>query len=577
MRQPQQAKACAAVRPLGAFVPPTCDNEGLSFAAGTRTTLSTSGIALTTTKVTWSCASAANQATVPVTLVSAGVATLSMGGNSASFNCAATLATKPPVLTLEMAVPAGPPPSTAWALSARQSTQGRGCTVPVAASSASVPATAPACGIDTQPLMPARATSLTVPGLDSSRWAVDWSCSYADGPSLAQPLVLADSKSLSSLDLRNSKTVTLDKDANAGGWTVACKATVKARDDVLLLKASGNLPASGWALTAKQPAQTAACSVPSGAASLAAAVAPTCDAGVVAFAADMPVTLGTTGLPESSRVSWACSTLSAPSINVDQPTTAAATVTPPAGTVTTCTATVTARDAPAYFQLVGGSQGISALSATQGPATPFVLPTCRVTTPGQTLACADLAPGTMTTLTAQLPTATVPVGTTVRFSCTLGVSGAAVAVAKTGALTAVFTSPPAQENVVCTATFVSKGSILTVTSNVPVVLRAEIPGGAVCTSSGPGTKLECESGSGAGQLPAGSTVVLSQTGAPVPGYYRWGCTSTDARLTRVGDIASPTASATIVLPAEGGRPLSCFLAYTVDKPSFVRRRLVRLR
>jgi hypothetical protein len=568
VRQSHQSAVCTADQALSA-VAPTCANEGLKSAVGRRTTLSTGGLPLGTTRVAWSCSVAGAPASV--TLVGAGVAWVAMAGPGATVACKATLTQKPSPLSLEMAVPTGTPPAAAWTLAARQSNQGRACTVAVAASAASLAPATPTCP-GAQPLLPQRATALTVPGLDASRWAVDWACVRVGGPNAGQALALANTVAASGAVVPNSKTATLDRDANAGGWPVACKATVSARSDVLKLAATGALPSStGWTLTARQPTQSSACSVSGVANGPLAAAAPSCPSGVGALAPGAPAKLGVTGLPASSRWVWTCALADNTPVTVSLASTAAATVTPSDGAVTTCTLEVTAA-AVDFFQIVGDT-GLT-LKASQDVNNTAL---CASSTAGTPAACPGAAPSTTTTLTAELDPSALP-NTIVRFSCSLGVSGASVPVVKTSGFSAVVVSPPAVENLICAGKIERKPPILTISSNVPTVLTATAQNGANCNSSVPATKLVCDAGSSNGELPANVRVSLAQIGFSAAGYYRWACTRSDAGIMRYGNWTSPTASATVQLPVDGGKPVACWLKFTVDKPDLLinRRRRRRL-
>jgi hypothetical protein len=557
VRQPHQSKACSVTRPTGSAKAPFCENEGLN-ANPTTTTLSTAGVDLSKVQVLWSCVSSGGTA-LATTLVAAGVSTVqTLGEDKPAMVCKASVSVKPPVLRLAST---GAGPSTAWNVTARQATQGRACYVPVAASSSSTPATAPECPL--QALLPARATVLAAANLDSSRWSVAWSCVRSTGAAVT---TLSDTLASNGALVANSKTLTLDKDANAGGGAITCTAAVSARGDVLLLAATGNLPTENtWTLTAKQPTQASACTVGAAAAKAGSGAAPSCGAGVLAFSAGNPVQLGATGLPASSVVTWSCSAPNvASAVSVENGNEGVATMTPPANAVTTCTANVVAQTGP-FFQIVA-DKGVT-FSAFQGVGDKALEPMCTVTSdkPNTPAACSSATPGTTTTLVATLDK-DMPEDTIVRFSCKLGVSKATMPVSKTSGLSAIVTSPPAIETIVCTATVVGKPPILTVTSNVATVLTAASENGAKCTSSTATNKLVCDAGDGTGQLPAKARVVLTQTGYEEKGYYRWACSSSAAGIGRLGDEDKPLEStATITLP-EDGKSLTCSLTYTVDKP-----------
>jgi hypothetical protein len=383
-------------------------------------------------------------------------------------------------------------------------------------------------------------------------------------------VTLSDTLASNGALVANSKTLTLDKDANAGGGAITCTAAVSARADVLRLAATGSLPPENtWTLTAKQSTQASACTVAATAAKAGSGAAPSCDPGVLAFSAGAPVQLGATGLPASSVVTWSCSSPDiVQGVSVENGNAGIATLTPPANTVTTCTANVVAQTGP-FFQIVA-DKGVT-FSAFQGVGDKALEPMCTVTSekPNTLQACDRATPSTTTTLVATLDPG-MSEDTIVRFSCKLGTSKATMPVSKTSGLSAIVTSPPAIETIVCTATVVGKPPILTVTSNVATILTAVSQEGAKCTSSTATNKLVCDAGDGTGQLPAKVRVNLSQEGLKDAGYYRWACSSSAAEIVRVGEQTSPTGStATITLP-EDGKSLTCSLTYTVDEPKFGR-------
>ena len=298
--------------------------------------------------------------------------------------------------------------------------------------------------------------------------------------------------------------------------------------------------------------------------------APACTDGVLGFAAGAPVQLGVTGLPASSRVTWSCSAGIVTNGNGG-----AASVTPPAGAVTTCTATVVAQTTT-FLQIAAGNGVAFSASQDTGPSASAL---CSIDASASTSvlqACSTAAPSTRTTLVATLG-AGMAADTIVRFSCKLGSSGANMHVSKTSALSAVVMTPPAVETMVCTASVVAKPPILVVTSNMATVLTAVgQTAGISCTSTAETNKLVCDSGSGTGQLPAETRVTLSQAGLTATGYYRWSCSSSAAAIGRSGDEDKPaTSKATVTLPADG-KTLTCSLTYTVNAPTLGRlmRRLL---
>lgn len=556
VRQSHQSKACAAVKPMGKATPPVCENEGLNPEKGKRTTLSTDNIDLSAYKVMWSCN---YNGDVPTTIIAAGVATAQTMGDGAVVVCSANVSPKPPIIKLQYTGPVKP--DVDWSLSARQSTQGRACTVSVPKGTDTPTAVAPQCDAKTQPFGPARATALTTLGLDYTRWSVAWACIREDDKT---PVQLIDTVSANGVNVPNSKTLIVDKDANVGGQSVVCTAAVAPRGDVLALKATGDLPPSGWTLTAKQPTQSSACSVPSTAAL--AGGPPVCDPGVIALAAGTPVQLGTTGLPDSSSVSWDCvigaGATAGTAVAVTQGNAGAASVTPPeiAGVYTVCTATVRASSAP-YLQIVGVPGFV--FSATQATKDK---PMC-VATDNTAVVCDGAAANFAKTI---LFVDNVPDKQIARFSCVLG-SKVVVPVAKTSGTSALVTTPVATETMICTLSIVDKPPILTVTSNVPTVLTAVTEKGATCTSSVETNTLICDSGDGIGQLPAEMRVNLAQKGFEDAGYYRWACASSSADIVRIGDWQKPDATATITLPKDGGA-LTCSLVFSKTEPKLGRLR-----
>jgi len=541
VRQSHQSKACSATKPVRA-ASPQCDIEGLKPL--TRTTLSTGAVDLAKYKVSWRCAAGGRD--VPTTPVAAGVAVADTLQNGNPAVCTATIENKPPVLTLAAVVSS--PPATPWTLSARQGTQGRACTLEVSGASAS--AAAPTC--PQQPLGPSRATVLTTGALDVTRYAVAWACKTPDG----QDAQLTQTISATGAIVVNSMTVSMAKDANTGGGTVACTAAVTLRTSVLVLKAAGNLPASGvWTLTAKQPDQAQVCSLARDAAL--ASAAPACP-GTIDLSPGVPTDLGVTGIPASSVVAWACTSQvpgvgTAAAVAVTNGNAGVAKVTPIlGGAVTTCTASVTAATTP-FLQIVGVSGVGVTYTAAQADKT-----LCTAEDDGAK-ECDGAAPNTLTSLVV----AGMSEKAIARFSCKLP-SGVVVPVSKTSGLTALVQTPTAIDTMVCTLSVVDKPPILTVTSNLATALTAMQESGLKCTSVAT-NKLVCDSGKGDGQLEAGKLVSLTQEGLTEDGYYRWACASSAAKIVRFGGMQERTNSATVTLPADGGS-LTCSLTYSTTPP-----------
>lgn len=219
-------------------------------------------------KATWSCSAGAE-----VTRAAAGVATVTTLGAGSSVVCTATVDKRPPLLTVTV-LGTGSTNGAAWSLTARQSTQGRACSV--AGTAASMP-TAPTCPASTQPLLPSCSTVLATVGIDASLWDVTWRCTASDGTTV---LDLTTTKSSSGAVVANSASIPkLEKDADLGGGTIACTATLTARADVLRHKATGDGVATApqdMLLTARQPKQMAECSLPVLSANLNIGFAPTC-------------------------------------------------------------------------------------------------------------------------------------------------------------------------------------------------------------------------------------------------------------------------------------------------------------
>jgi hypothetical protein len=567
-RQSHQSRPCKAVAPFGNGAAPVCDGEGLD-AKNKRTTLTTGSISLLTYQVSWACvrktAGGGAGTAVSVTTVAAGVVHAPTQGDGTTLSCTTTVSPKSALLTLE-ATGTGPSDVAEWRMTARQATQGRTCTVPVT-SAAGTAAAAPSCG-DQPPLVPTRSTVLSTSGLDASRWLVTWACTNSGAA-----VNLADVVSSSGALVPNAKTVVLPRDANVGGTTTACVATVSARADVLLLKATGVLPGSGWTLTAKQPTQASACAVlPSGATATDGA-APTCPSGTSALMAGAAVELSATGLPPSSTVEWSCVQQGGgpgtASVGVAQsPNSGAASlVTPPAPAVTTCTATVTAPQA-APLRLVGSS-GATFTASQEQQATPLC--STSSSSPAAVI-CAAALPETATMLRAD----DLADGARVRFSCEVG--GKNAPVARTSPTTAVVMSAPVTESMTCTVTVLGKPPILVLQGNVATTFKVEVEGGggAVCTSGTTAANtLSCDEGEGANQLPAEARVVLSQAGLTTAGYYRWSCSSSGADIAR-GVTTGADATATITLP-KAGKSLTCALVYSQEAPAHGRvRRLLMM-
>jgi hypothetical protein len=551
-RQAHQSTPCKVGLGGSGAVAPTCTGEGLS-AKNKRTTLTTGGVNLADYRVVWACAH--NGVALTTTTVAAGVVFVNTQGDGTTVTCTATVSAKPALLTLAAT---GTGPTVEWRLIARQATQGLPCTVTVS-SSTGVAATAPSC--PGQPLVPKRSTVLSTSGLDPTRWQVVWACTSAGAP-----VALADALSSSGALLTNAQTVVLDKDINVGGSGIACVATVSARADVLLLKAQGTLPSSAQ-LTAKQQTQSSACTVSASVALSADGGAPNCPTGTTALTAGAAVELAAVGLPASSTVSWSCvartpGIASASSLVVAQGVNSfvASLVPPEAPTVTTCTASVTAATSDLLRLVVSAGGGGATFTASQADTT-----VCSTT---DNSSCPTVAAETATTLRAEGLSA----GARARFSCE--VNGKNVPVARTSATTAVVMSPPATESMTCTLVVQGKAPILTLHANVPTTLRAEVVGGAVCTSDGATNSLQCEFGTGSGQLPALANVVLSQTGLTATGFYRWACSSSSANIVRDNKTSYDT-TATVTLPADGGA-LTCVLVYSQSAPTNGRALLRRM-
>jgi hypothetical protein len=577
VRQLQQAKPCAtSANPTVALVTPTCPSvtatqPPLVATANTRTILSTRNVNTSAFKVSWACVvvDAQQQETATtVQLVSPGVALAKTAGTGTTLTCTATVSSKPAPLKLMTAGVAGPS-ATAWSLTARQSTQGRACSVAATGGAASAAASAPIC--DLQPLLPGRSTVLSTSGLDSARYSVAWSCVGSTGNAVAVADVVG---------ALNSKTVVLEKEL--GGGTVVCTATLAVRTEVLVLAASaaGAIP-QGAKLTAKQAAQTTACTF----AVSTTGAAPTCT-DAVALQTGQAVALGATDLPASFFVSsWACDN----GVSVTPGANGAASVSAlPATGATTCIALIKSTVVPVKLAVPTAA----ALTFTAKQQSGGNSNVCTVASgAANAVDCSSANPSTATTLSVvALGSGSLADAT---FACTL-VGGTAVPVSRLTGTTAVVMAPTAGLQMTCSvASTTSAGgqeesvtddanrppvTLLNLASNLPATLKVEYFGAGLssaatntCASSGAAQSLACTAGTGASQLPYGGRVKLSQTGLTAAGYYRWMCNSSAAAVVQAGGTGSD-ATATITLPASGSKPLSCALYYWVSKPSGMARR-----
>jgi hypothetical protein len=547
VRQNHQSSACSSTNPTVA-VAPTCPAQALRATANTRTTLSTLNVNTSAYKVAWACVNAAGGAERTVTTISAGVARVDTLGPDSTVSCTATISGKPALLKL---IAAGSGPASAWSLTARQTMQGRACTV----ASTVTEATAPTCEI--QEFLPTRATVLATTGLDTSRYSVAWACKDSENADIT----LTDALSRSGVILANSKTVTLDKDPNVGGGTVVCTATVAPLTGVLRLVVSGATPANAR-LTAKQSTQTEACTF----AVSTSAAAPTCSG--VDIARGLSVELGATGLGTGYFVSgWACDNdLTVANLNDNAATVSAL----PATGVTTCMATIASTVAPIQL-LVPTAAGLT-FTAKQGNSE-----VCSVASAaGAPVLCTAAAASTATTLSVSGNAGDRPT-----FACTVG--GTNVPVSRLSANSAIIMAPASGVQMTCTLTVETAQTkpIIALTSSVPTTLNVEYFNEAVsttvpaqtCASPSLGKALSCL---GTGELIGGRRVRLSQSGLTSSGYYRWMCSSSAADIQRAvgGDskvIGDYTASATVLLPTDGST-LSCNLMIWSNKPGFIRDR-----